>query len=62
VLDKFMYEGGLDLMLLLEGQCDRTPLKKKGFISQDPIGGFSMKRECTNTHISIQYHDIQVIK
>jgi uncharacterized lipoprotein YehR (DUF1307 family) len=21
-----------------------------------------MKRECTNTHISIQYHDIQVIK
>jgi uncharacterized lipoprotein YehR (DUF1307 family) len=21
-----------------------------------------MKRECTNTHINIQYHDIQVIK
>jgi hypothetical protein len=38
------------------------PLKKQGFVSQDPTGGFSMKRECVNTHISIQYHDIQVIK
>jgi uncharacterized lipoprotein YehR (DUF1307 family) len=32
------------------------------FVSQDPTRGFSTKRECTNTHISIQYHDIQVIK
>jgi hypothetical protein len=38
--------------------CDRTPLKKQEFVSQDPIEGFSTKRECTNTHISIQYHDI----
>jgi hypothetical protein len=30
--------------------CDRTPLKKQGFVSQDPTGGFSMKQECTNTH------------
>jgi uncharacterized lipoprotein YehR (DUF1307 family) len=42
--------------------CDRTPLKKQGFVSQDPTGGFSTKRECANTHINIQYHDIQVIK
>jgi hypothetical protein len=41
---------------------DRTPLKKQGFVSQDPTRGFSMKRECANTHISIQYYDIQVIK
>jgi hypothetical protein len=38
------------------------PPKKQGFVSQDPTGGFSTKRECVNTHISIQYHDIQVIK
>jgi hypothetical protein len=43
-------------------ECDRTPLKKQGFVSQDPTRGFSMKRECANTHISIQYYDIQVIK
>jgi hypothetical protein len=43
-------------------KCDRTPLNKQGFVSQDPTGGFSTKRECANTHISIQYHDIQVIK
>jgi uncharacterized lipoprotein YehR (DUF1307 family) len=41
---------------------DRTPLKKQGFVSQDPNGGFSMKQECKNTYISIQYYDIQVIK
>jgi hypothetical protein len=40
--------------------CDRT-LKKQEFISQDLIRGFSMKLECVNTHINIQYHDIQVI-
>jgi uncharacterized lipoprotein YehR (DUF1307 family) len=45
-----------------QGSCDRTPLKKQGFVSQDPTGGFSMKQECANTYISIQYHDIQVIK
>jgi hypothetical protein len=33
--------------------CDRTHMKKYGYVSQDPIGGFSTKRECTNTHISI---------
>jgi hypothetical protein len=38
------------------------PPKKQGFVSQDPIGGFSTKQECTNTHKSIQYRDIQVIK
>jgi uncharacterized lipoprotein YehR (DUF1307 family) len=38
------------------------PLKKQGFVSKDPIREFSTKRECTNTHISIQYHDIQLIK
>jgi hypothetical protein len=40
--------------------CERTPppLKKQGFVSQDPIGGFSTERECTKTYISIQYHDI----
>jgi hypothetical protein len=38
------------------------PPEKQGFASQDPIGRFSTKRECTNTHISIQYHDNQVIK
>jgi hypothetical protein len=38
--------------------CDRTLLKKQGFVSQDPIGAFSIKQECTSTHISIQYHDI----
>jgi hypothetical protein len=27
------------------------PHKNDGFVSQDHIGGFSMKRECTNTHI-----------
>jgi hypothetical protein len=48
--------------LMSSGYCDRTPLNKQGFVSQDPTGGFSMKRECANTHISIQYHDIQVIK
>jgi hypothetical protein len=42
--------------------CDRTPLKKQGFVSQDTIRGISTKRECINTHISIQYYDIQVIK
>jgi uncharacterized lipoprotein YehR (DUF1307 family) len=36
---------------------DRTPKKH----SQDSIGGFSMKREYTNTRISIQYYNIQVI-
>jgi hypothetical protein len=40
------------------GECDRTPLKKQEFVSQDPIGGFLTERECTNTHISIQYYDI----
>jgi hypothetical protein len=29
--------------------CDRIPLKKQGFISQNHIGGFSTKREHTNT-------------
>jgi hypothetical protein len=48
--------------LMSSGYCDRTPLNKQGFVSQDPTGGFSMKRECANTHIRIQYHDIQVIK
>jgi hypothetical protein len=37
------------------------PPKKQGFVSQDSTGGFSMKRECLNTHIIIQYHDIQAI-
>jgi hypothetical protein len=32
------------------GVCDRTTSKMRGFVSQDHIGGFSMKRECTNTH------------
>jgi hypothetical protein len=41
---------------------DRTLLKKQGFVSQDPIGGFSIKQECANTHIGIQYYDLQVIK
>jgi hypothetical protein len=45
-----------------DANYDRPPLKKWGFVSQDPTGGFSTKRECTNTHINIQYHDIQVIK
>jgi hypothetical protein len=36
----------------------KNPPKKQGFVSQDPIGGSSMKREYTNTHVSIQYHDI----
>jgi hypothetical protein len=40
----------------------QNPLKKQGFVSQDPTGGFSTKREYVNTHISIQYHNIQVIK
>jgi hypothetical protein len=39
-----------------------TPLNKQEFVSQDPTGGFLMKQECANTHISIQHHDIQVIK
>jgi hypothetical protein len=26
-----------------EHLCDRTPLKKQGFVSQDPTGGLSMK-------------------
>jgi hypothetical protein len=30
--------------------CDRTTLEMRGFVSQDHIGGFSMKRECANTH------------
>jgi hypothetical protein len=30
-------------------QCDRTPLKKQGFVSQNHIEGFSMKREYRNT-------------
>jgi hypothetical protein len=47
---------------LAHGYCDRTTLKKQGFVSQDSIGGFSMKQKCANAHISIQYHDIQVIK
>jgi hypothetical protein len=29
--------------------CDRTSVKKQGFVSQDHIGGFSTKREYTNT-------------
>jgi hypothetical protein len=49
-------------MHVMESLCDRNPLKKSRFVSQNPIGGFSMKRECTNTHISIQCYDIQVIK
>jgi hypothetical protein len=47
-----------DQFCLERGVCDRTPIKKQGFVSQDSTGGFSMKRECANTHISIQYHDI----
>jgi hypothetical protein len=43
------------------GMCDRTPLKKQESVSQDPTGGFSMKRECANTH-KHTIHDIQVIK
>jgi hypothetical protein len=31
------------------GGCDRPPLKKQGFVTQDHIGGFSMKREYANT-------------
>jgi hypothetical protein len=33
----------LELVNLSLGVCDRTPLKKQGFISQDPIGGFLTK-------------------
>jgi hypothetical protein len=53
---------GRECIYILEDYCDRTPLKKQGFVSQDPTGGFSTKRECVNTHLSIQYHDIQFIK
>jgi hypothetical protein len=34
----------------LLGECDRTTSKMRGFVSQDHIGGFSLKRECANTH------------
>jgi hypothetical protein len=54
-IDKCIYH--FDIVIVTE-----PPPPKQGFVSQDPIGGFSMKQECTNTHISIQYHDIQVIK
>jgi hypothetical protein len=50
------------LISLATQKCDRTPMNKQGFVSQDSTGGFSMKRECANRHISIQYYDIQVIK
>jgi hypothetical protein len=49
-------------LMKVDRECDRTPLNKHGFISQDPTGEFSTKQECAKTHISIQYHDIQVIK
>jgi hypothetical protein len=47
--------------VILRTACDRTisenHLRNEGFISQDHIGGLSMKREYMNTtHISIQYH------
>jgi hypothetical protein len=37
-------------------------LRNKGFISQDHIGGFSMKQECTSTHIQAYntIYEIQV--
>jgi hypothetical protein len=40
-------------MIRRDYECDRTPVKKQGFVSQDPTRGFSMKQECVNTHISI---------
>jgi hypothetical protein len=40
-----------------EAIVTEPPLKKQGFFL-DPIEGFSTERECTNTHISIQFHDI----
>jgi hypothetical protein len=49
-------------MMYKDQVCDKTSMKKQGFVSQDPTGVSSTKRECVNTHISIQYHDIQVIK
>jgi hypothetical protein len=52
----------MDIYLQLLAWIVIDPPKKQGFISQDSIRGFSMKRECTNTHISIQYYDIQVNK
>jgi hypothetical protein len=63
ILMKKPHMGAKELQTTLQDtHCDRTPLKKQEFVSQDPTGGFSLKRECANTHISIQYHDIQVIK
>jgi hypothetical protein len=40
----------LQVRNLWEAICDRTTSKMRGFVSQDHIGGFSMKRECANTH------------
>jgi hypothetical protein len=42
-----------------DGNYDRTPppLDKQGFVSQHPTRGFSMKRECANTHISRRIRD-----
>jgi hypothetical protein len=40
-------------MIRRDYECGRTPLKKQGFVSQDPTRGFSMKQKCVNTHISI---------
>jgi hypothetical protein len=33
----------------IEEECDNQ-LRNEGFVSQDHIGGFSTKQECTNTH------------
>jgi hypothetical protein len=37
-------EVDFSLHVLMSSECDRTLLKKQGFVSQDHIEGFSMKR------------------
>jgi hypothetical protein len=33
----------VDLMMYKDQVYDKTPMKKQGFVSQDPTGGSSMK-------------------
>jgi hypothetical protein len=63
-LDLYRLNFALVTLIPKKQDCDRTPLKKQGFVSQDHIGQFSMKREYTNTtrkHTIPQYSSYKII-